>query len=1349
MRKGFTYLLMLVAALLIIGSDVVSAQTLTDSWSAAPAWNNSSYYRGFAYGNNRLYVAGRPAGTASVEVINSLTGGDVKSLDHTGILDLTFDLADAEFSNDGSILAAPLTLNASAETGWGAGFYTIYRWADEMSKPEPFIVYKGAGRIDMFTVVGDVTGNGTVMGGVSATRTVWGYAILGGVISDAIELTLDENIATGAVGVVYPAGLTPADGFWYNNDAITPTLCNDTGGVVGAIPAELFTGNTGQIKAFTYDSKSYLLVADDGKAKLINITGKQPGELTVDDIVHTTQGVYNINQDVDYRIGADGSLAIFSFSANNGIYSASTEAAPVASDPAIDGLTLVDQIVTAAYTYGDLNGDLEGASEIKWYIADDAEGTNKAEIVANAGNTTYTIVAGDMEKFISFSVLAVAATGTASEPSYLAESNWYGPIAAADAKAPVASDLAIAGPLAVDEELVASYTYSDENGDPEGASVLTWFAADDAAGTNKAQLASDTLKYKVLPADAGKFILFEVTPVATSGVLLEGETVFVASDSAVFFPDFLPVASELAIAGREEVDGTLTGSYVYSDLNGDEEGPTLLKWYRADDATGTNQVEVATDTLTYTLVADDEGKYMLFEVTPVTADTVAGDPASVSTGAIAAKPAPEAPVASDVTLHGTPEVGVVLYGSYTYSDRTDDPEGESIHKWYTADDAAGANKAEIASAAGSYVLLVTEDLVGKHIGYEITPVATEGELLEGEPVLVVSASAAVASTNDGDFERMWMRAAKVESLAEYIGTGSTERGFAVGEDHIYVASRNGGTKLLVVDKTNGALISHMDTEGMNVGLFPISDVEVSSDGQILACPLQLNSSTEPFVVYKWSDELAAPTRFIEYTSTAAMRLGDKFTVIGDVSGDAVIYAVASAGNTVVRWVVTGGIVDTGTEITLENVTSVGSTPAAAPLTSSPESDFIVDGRGFQAQIFDKDGKYISAIEEVGQSGNQSNSPTVFYYKGRTLAAFHQKNDGGQWNILVKDITAVPHITVGASEILSTANQELGGVHVEVDADYFRLYMLSANYGIALFQGLLELPEADYSETNEAGDAIMVWFTKNMTDSVGNVTGWTVMVNDVEVSIDTIYGTGTDPEVLTLELGSTIAEGDMVTVAYDGTGSVTAFDGMPLNGFDALEVVNIVGAAAPAATDVTVTGDLFVGSSLTGSYTYSDANGDLEEGSSYQWYYASDAAGSDALKLLGENGTSYVVTDDMRDKYVAFEVTPATTTGGLDYLVGEAARSGFVQISTVGMELGRFASISVYPNPFNGILTVENCNSFNHITIIDVTGKVQMQFETLNENRIELNMERFQKGVYFMKLTNSDGGTETFRLIKVQ
>ena len=79
-----------------------------------------------------------------------------------------------------------------------------------------------------------------------------------------------------------------------------------------------------------------------------------------------------------------------------------------------------------------------------------------------------------------------------------------------------------------------------------------------------------------------------------------------------------PTASNVSISGTAQVGQTLTGSYDYSDANGDLQGTSTFKWYRFDDAGGTNETEIsgATST-TYSLVEADLGKYISFEVTPV------------------------------------------------------------------------------------------------------------------------------------------------------------------------------------------------------------------------------------------------------------------------------------------------------------------------------------------------------------------------------------------------------------------------------------------------------------------------------------------------------------------------------------------------------------------------------------------------------------------------------------------------------------------------------------------------------------------------------------------------------------
>lgn len=82
-------------------------------------------------------------------------------------------------------------------------------------------------------------------------------------------------------------------------------------------------------------------------------------------------------------------------------------------------------------------------------------------------------------------------------------------------------------------------------------------------------------------------------------------------------------------------------------------------------------------------------------------------------------------------------------------------------------------------------------------------------------------------------------------------------------------------------------------------------------------------------------------------------------------------------------------------------------------------------------------------------------------------------------------------------------------------------------------------------------------------------------------------------------------------------------------------------AAPTATDVSISGTAQVGQTLTGSYIYADANGDLEGTSTYQWY---SNGGSGAVAISGATALTYVVQATDLGKTILFEVTPVAATG---------------------------------------------------------------------------------------------------------
>jgi hypothetical protein len=120
-------------------------------------------------------------------------------------------------------------------------------------------------------------------------------------------------------------------------------------------------------------------------------------------------------------------------------------------------------------------------------------------------------------------------------------------------------------------------------------------------------------------------------------------------------------------------------------------------------------------------------------VAPTTGSAVTSLPVSVSAAA-------GAPVASSVTISGTPTVGQTLTGHYTYSDPQSDPEGVSLFAWLR-------NGVAISGATASTYLLVSAD-GGTSVSFQVTPVSTVAPTT-GSPVTSTSVlvSAGTGPTN--------------------------------------------------------------------------------------------------------------------------------------------------------------------------------------------------------------------------------------------------------------------------------------------------------------------------------------------------------------------------------------------------------------------------------------------------------------------------------------------------------------------------------------------------------------------------------------------------------------------------
>lgn len=92
-------------------------------------------------------------------------------------------------------------------------------------------------------------------------------------------------------------------------------------------------------------------------------------------------------------------------------------------------------------------------------------------------------------------------------------------------------------------------------------------------------------------------------------------------------PGTPPYATNVYFTGQPVVGETMTGQYTYNDDEGNPESGTSYKWYRADNQSGLNRVEISGATFkNYVVQAIDENKYLQFEVTVSNATDGDGTP---------------------------------------------------------------------------------------------------------------------------------------------------------------------------------------------------------------------------------------------------------------------------------------------------------------------------------------------------------------------------------------------------------------------------------------------------------------------------------------------------------------------------------------------------------------------------------------------------------------------------------------------------------------------------------------------------------------------------------------------------
>ena len=227
----------------------------------------------------------------------------------------------------------------------------------------------------------------------------------------------------------------------------------------------------------------------------------------------------------------------------------------------------------------------------------------------------------------------------------------------------------------------------------------------------------------------------------------------------------------------------------------------------------------------------------------------------------------------------------------------------------------------------------------------------------------------LASFFIGNAQINWRRSSANANYPTWMGTGNTERGMGALNDKMYVVSRFSGTKIKVINGLDGTDLPDVSNyTGVAGGTFALNDVEVSTNGAILACNLlantydATNANTTTFKIYKWDNETATPSVYASYVFPSAaehVRLGDNFSVTGNISGNAVIFAAGkfftSTGYRVIRWIVTNGVLGSATVITIPTLTTSTGVISVTPLGLTAASQFIVKASGNTLTVHNADG----------------------------------------------------------------------------------------------------------------------------------------------------------------------------------------------------------------------------------------------------------------------------------------------------------------------------------------------------------------------------------------------------------
>ena len=366
---------------------------------------------------------------------------------------------------------------------------------------------------------------------------------------------------------------------------------------------------------------------------------------------------------------------------------------PASGEPVISGTAQVGETLTAdTADVEDGNGLDQVQFRFQWVSHDGSADTD----IANATDSTYTLVAADADKTIKVRV-AFTDRGGYSESLTGGETATV----AARPNSPATGAPSVTGTAQVGETLTADTSgIADADGPTKVSYSYQWVANDGTSDTDITDATDST--YTLAAADEGRTVKVKVSFIDDAE---NGETLNSSATAAVEAAPNTPATGAPAISGTAQVGETLTADTSgISDADGLAIATFAYQWL-ADDA----EIAGATGDA-YVLTTSEMGKIIKVRVSFT--DDAGNDETLTSTATGTVNPAVQQQIANSPatgapTISGTAQVGETLTADTTGIADDDGLDNVSYSYQWVANE--GTSDTDIADATDSTYTLVTAD----------------------------------------------------------------------------------------------------------------------------------------------------------------------------------------------------------------------------------------------------------------------------------------------------------------------------------------------------------------------------------------------------------------------------------------------------------------------------------------------------------------------------------------------------------------------------------------------------------------------------------------------------------------